>query len=287
MLDGSTRGSARSAAVDALGGHIAIDRIDAFEPLRPLIDVDESSDRRPSGGRHRDLQIVVAFLHDEARRRRRRKLPPVFGGAGLVPDRADRPSAGLDFAPFEPGAAVLLPTARQQDSVIEMYFRPRRRSSEAGGDDNVIPVALTNCATLIYLNVAEVSDKLRREIAGRLAAAPHWQTASNLTLKFIAHFRIHQEDQSHSSKATGNRHDDASSTTSAQTTSPSHHRALLRCRGRQHARLEWAKSQAYDTIGNVAYEFATLTDYKAQILEPPCRALGRGERRQLSRSTRP
>ena len=36
------------------------------------------------------------------------------------------------------------------------------------------------------------------------------------------------------------------------------------------AQLQWAKSsQAYETIGNVGYEFATLTDYRAQIPEPP------------------
>jgi hypothetical protein len=36
--------------------------------------------------------------------------------------------------------------------------------------------------------------------------------------------------------------------------------------------FQWVKSsQAYDTIGNVAYEFATLTGYKAQISSPPAR----------------
>ena len=36
------------------------------------------------------------------------------------------------------------------------------------------------------------------------------------------------------------------------------------------AKLQWAKSsQAYETIGNVGYEFATLTDYRAQFPEPP------------------
>ena len=35
-------------------------------------------------------------------------------------------------------------------------------------------------------------------------------------------------------------------------------------------KFQWAKSsQAYETIGNVAYEFATLTGYKAQFPPPP------------------
>jgi hypothetical protein len=35
------------------------------------------------------------------------------------------------------------------------------------------------------------------------------------------------------------------------------------------AKLQWAKSsQAYDVVGNVGYEFATLTNYKAQIPQP-------------------
>jgi hypothetical protein len=35
-------------------------------------------------------------------------------------------------------------------------------------------------------------------------------------------------------------------------------------------KFQWAKSsQAYETIGNIAYEFATLTGYKAQFSPPP------------------
>ncbi len=102
------------------------------------------------------------------------------------------------------------------------------------------------------------------------------QTASNLTLKFIAHFGYIKEIKvAQFVKATGidmivaHRllKNDVDSDEYILITEP-----CCDAVGQEDARpkLQWAKSsQAYDTIGNVGYEFATLTGYKAQIPQPP------------------
>ena len=111
------------------------------------------------------------------------------------------------------------------------------------------------------------------------------QTASNLTLKFIAHFGYIKEIKvAQFVKATGidmivaHRllKNDVGSDEYILMTEP-----CCGAVGHENAgpALQWAKSsQAYNSIGNVAYEFATLTDYKAQIPRPPDPAtLRRGE----------
>ena len=102
------------------------------------------------------------------------------------------------------------------------------------------------------------------------------QTASNLTLKFIAHFGYIKEIKvAQFVKATGidmivaHRllKNDVGSDEYILMTEP-----CCGAVGHENAgpALQWAKSsQAYDSIGNVAYEFATLSDYKAQIPRPP------------------
>ena len=102
------------------------------------------------------------------------------------------------------------------------------------------------------------------------------QTASNLTLKFIAHFGYIKEIKvAQFVKATGidmivaHRllKNDVDANEYILITEP-----CCSAVGREDAgaKLQWARSsQAYETIGNVGYEFATLTDYRAQFPEPP------------------
>lgn len=100
------------------------------------------------------------------------------------------------------------------------------------------------------------------------------QTASNLTLKFIAHFGTIKEIKvAQFVKATGidmivaHRllKNDVEGDEYILITEP-----CCSAMGQDdRAKLQWAKSsQAYATIGNVGYEFATLTGYRAQIAEP-------------------
>jgi hypothetical protein len=102
------------------------------------------------------------------------------------------------------------------------------------------------------------------------------QTASNLTLKFIAHFGFIKEIKvAQFVKATGidmivaHRllKNDVDGDEYILITEP-----CCSAIGQKDgdAGLNWAKSsQAYETIGNVGYEFATLTGYRAQIPQPP------------------
>ena len=102
------------------------------------------------------------------------------------------------------------------------------------------------------------------------------QTASNLTLKFIVHFGYIKEIKvAQFVKATGidmivaHRllKNDVDGDEYILITEP-----CCSAFGQEGygARLEWAKSsQAYETIGKVKYEFATLTDYRGQIPAPP------------------
>ena len=98
------------------------------------------------------------------------------------------------------------------------------------------------------------------------------QTASNLTLKFIVHFGYIKEIKvAQFVKATGI--DMIVAHRLLKNDVGAHEYILITepcCAavGQDDAnpKFQWAKSsQAYDTIGNVAYEFATLTGYKAQI----------------------
>jgi hypothetical protein len=101
------------------------------------------------------------------------------------------------------------------------------------------------------------------------------QTASNLTLKFIAHFGYIKEIKvAQFVKATGidmivaHRllKNDVDADEYILITGP-----CCSAMGRQDGgdKLQWAKSsQSYATIGNVEYEFAMLSGYRAQIPEP-------------------
>lgn len=102
------------------------------------------------------------------------------------------------------------------------------------------------------------------------------QTASNLTLKFIVHFGpIKEIKVAQFVKATGidmivaHRllKNDVGSDEYILVTEP-----CCDALGDEGAdpTLQWAKSsQAYDAIGKVGYEFATLTNYRARISQPP------------------
>jgi Protein of unknown function (DUF2652) len=102
------------------------------------------------------------------------------------------------------------------------------------------------------------------------------QTASKLTLKFIAHFGYIKEIKvAQFVKATGidmivaHRllKNDIGSDEYILMTEP-----CCDAMGHEDANpeLQWGKSsQSYDAIGNVGYEFAALTSYKAQIPQPP------------------
>ena len=101
------------------------------------------------------------------------------------------------------------------------------------------------------------------------------QTASNLTLKFIVHFGYIKEIKvAQFVKATGI--DMIVAHRLLKNDVGAHEYILITepcCAavGQDDAnpKFQWAKSsQVYDTIGNVAYEFATLTGYKAQISPP-------------------
>ena len=102
------------------------------------------------------------------------------------------------------------------------------------------------------------------------------QTASNLTLKFIVHFGYIKEIKvAQFVKATGIDMIVAHRLLKNDVVANEYILITESCcsavgqeDGR--AKLQWAKSsQAYETIGNTGYEFATLTEYRAQIPEPP------------------
>jgi hypothetical protein len=102
------------------------------------------------------------------------------------------------------------------------------------------------------------------------------QTASNLTLKFIAHFGYIKEIKvAQFVKATGIDMIVAHRLLKNDVTSDEYILITGSCceavgQGGENAKLRWEKSrQAYETIGSVEYEFATLTDYKASIPQPP------------------
>ena len=102
------------------------------------------------------------------------------------------------------------------------------------------------------------------------------QTASNLTLKFIAHYGYIKEIKvAQFVKATGidmivaHRllKNDVDANEYILITEP-----CCSAVGQDdgNLKLQWAKSsQAYETIGDVGYEFATLTDYREQIPQQP------------------
>ena len=98
------------------------------------------------------------------------------------------------------------------------------------------------------------------------------QTASNLTLKFIAHFGYIKEIKvAQFVKATGVDIIVAHRLLKNDVGSDEYILMTEPCRdavGHEDAvpGLQWVNScQAYDTIGNVRCEFATLTNYRAQI----------------------
>ena len=102
------------------------------------------------------------------------------------------------------------------------------------------------------------------------------QSASNLTLKFIVHFGYIKEVKvAQFVKATGV--DMIIAHRLLKNNVDSDEYVLITepcCKAVGHsdpiATLQWSKSsQSYDAIGNVDFEFATLTDYKAQISPPP------------------
>jgi hypothetical protein len=102
------------------------------------------------------------------------------------------------------------------------------------------------------------------------------QTASNLTLKFIAHFGYIKEIKvAQFVKATGIDMIVAHRLLKNDVSSDEYILITAPCcdamePGGANPKLQWAKSsQSYDTIGNVGYEFATLTGYKAEIPQPP------------------
>jgi Protein of unknown function (DUF2652) len=104
------------------------------------------------------------------------------------------------------------------------------------------------------------------------------QTATNLTLKFIAHFgNIKEIKVAQFVKATGV--DMIVAHRLLKNDVDSHEYILMTDRccnavGSTEANpiLSWSKSsQTYPAIGKVNYEFASLTDYKGQIPPPPAR----------------
>jgi hypothetical protein len=102
------------------------------------------------------------------------------------------------------------------------------------------------------------------------------QTASNLTLKFIAHFGYIKEIKvAQFVKATGIDMIVAHRLLKNDVDGDEYiliTEACCSAVGQEDGggTLKWAKSsQAYETIGNIAYEFARLSDYLAQIPEPP------------------
>ena len=125
----------------------------------------------------------------------------------------------------------------------------------------------------IFANFHQRLRVIERDTVCRCGAC---QTASNLTLKFIAHFGYIKEIKvAQFVKATGidmivaHRllKNDVDANEYILFTEPC-------CSAVGHedggANLQWVKSsQTYKTIGNVGYEFARLTDYRAQIPEPP------------------
>ncbi len=101
------------------------------------------------------------------------------------------------------------------------------------------------------------------------------QTASNLTLKFIAHFGYLKEIKvARFVKATGV--DMIVAHRLLKNDVGSHEYILMTeacCdavgHASDHPTLKWSKSaHAYDAIGTVKYEFATLSDYRTQISPP-------------------
>ena len=102
------------------------------------------------------------------------------------------------------------------------------------------------------------------------------QTASNLTLKFIVHFGYIKEIKvAQFVKATGIDMIVAHRLLKNDVGANEYILITELCSGAvgqedANPKLQWAKSsQVYDSIGSVGYEFATLTNYKAQIPQPP------------------
>ena len=113
------------------------------------------------------------------------------------------------------------------------------------------------------------------------------QSAGNLTLKFIAHFGLIKEVKiARFVKATGvdmiiaHRllKNDVDSDEYVLITEPC---CEAVSRSDSNPALQWSKStQRYDGIGSVDFQFATLTDYRAQIPPPPappCFAVDKGD----------
>jgi hypothetical protein len=101
------------------------------------------------------------------------------------------------------------------------------------------------------------------------------QTASNLTLKFIAHFGYIKEIKvAQFVKATGVEMIVAHRLLKNDVDSDEYILITEPCCGAvgrdgENPDLEWAKSsQTYASIGDIKYEFATLTNYKARIPRP-------------------
>ncbi|HEX2437321.1 MAG TPA: DUF2652 domain-containing protein [Methylomirabilota bacterium] len=101
------------------------------------------------------------------------------------------------------------------------------------------------------------------------------QTASNLTLKFIAHFGYLKEIKvARFVKATGVDMIVAHRLLKNDVDSSEYILMTDACcealgRSSQHPALQWsASSQTYDAIGTVKYEFATLSGYRRQIPPP-------------------
>ena len=101
------------------------------------------------------------------------------------------------------------------------------------------------------------------------------QTASNLTLKFIAHFGYLKEIKvARFVKATGVDMIVAHRLLKNDVDSDEYILMTEACcdaagQASPHPALQWSKSsQAYDAIGTIKYEFATLSDYRRQIPPP-------------------
>jgi hypothetical protein len=104
------------------------------------------------------------------------------------------------------------------------------------------------------------------------------QSATNLTLKFVAHFgQIKEIRVARFVKATGTDMIVAHRLLKNDVDSDEYMLMTAACRDAvgsdgAHPMLTWkTSSHTYDAIGKVDYEFATLTDYKAGIPPPPAR----------------
>ena len=160
--------------VDALGGHLAVDCIDAVQPVWPFVDVYQCLIDRLEGSIDHDLQIVVAFFHDEAWRRRRRGNLCLVAGERreFVRDVADRVVGLARFRPLELRICIVLAhsgTAGLGDEDVLVCADVVLQ--EPVGNDHVDPGRLHELCNLDLLDVSEVHDELERQVAGRLAGA--------------------------------------------------------------------------------------------------------------------